>query len=175
MCGENGKMMDKLGISAGSPPRVRGKPASAAHRIACYGITPACAGKTCRFLLPSARYPDHPRMCGENRTASQHFLPVPGSPPRVRGKQRHPARQDADRGITPACAGKTSARRSCSALRRDHPRVCGENALNRNLCASREGSPPRVRGKRRSNLLDTRQDGITPACAGKTPKDWKSL
>ena len=70
--------------------------------------------------------------------------------------------------ITPAHAGKTAwVRNYCSEIS-DHPRACGEN--NSWNCAdnSRNGSPPRMRGKHslyKSTKFATR---ITPAHAGKT-------
>ena len=47
--------------------------------------------------------------------------------------------------------------------------MCGEKC--KLLCNIPEGlgSPPRVRGKAQYRLQDTRQNGITPACAGKRP------
>ena len=50
-------------------------------------------------------------------------------------------------GITPAYAGKRAAANFHLGTTRDHPRVCGEKAFVRSCCASRTGSPPRMRGK----------------------------
>ena len=70
--------------------------------------------------------------------------------------------------ITPACAGKRITVIHYRVNRWDHPRVCGEKCQSRFFCASAEGSPPRVRGKDQIALVDCRQQGITPACAGKS-------
>ena len=54
VCGENWDgdyMADKR---SGSPPRVRGKLLKSQGLPVCYGITPACAGKTCLPHLASA-------------------------------------------------------------------------------------------------------------------------
>ena len=71
-------------------------------------------------------------------------------------------------GITPACAGKSVAAVSFCAFCWDHPRVCGEKESLEILSKMPRGSPPRVRGKDQIALVDCRQQGITPACAGKS-------
>ena len=53
-------------------------------------------------------------------------------------------------------------------VRRDHPRVCGENILRILEQTAGEGSPPRVRGKLPAGRARAVSRGITPACAGKT-------
>ena len=65
-------------------------------------------------------------MCGEKDRLQP---PVPfllGSPPRVRGEVCRLARLQHDRGITPACAGRSSKKLGVRGIREDHPRVCGE-------------------------------------------------
>ena len=47
--------------------------------------------------------------------------------------------------------------------------MCGENGRVQFEPGSLHGSPPRVRGKRRARIIIDRGDGLTPACAGKTP------
>ena len=47
-CGENTKSMEEIAVSLGSPPQVRGKPASALSDRRILRITPAGAGKTSR-------------------------------------------------------------------------------------------------------------------------------
>ena len=51
---------------------------------------------------------------------------------------------------------------------RDHPRVCGENALKSTKSTPITGSPPRMRGKHYSDTMQELCTGITPAYAGKT-------
>ena len=147
-CGENEDPSRVLQTSSGSPPRMRGKPNTDANAAAITRITPAHAGKTrqdCRFV-------------GEKQ----------GSPPRMRGK---PASALSDRRIlriTPAHAGKTEERADISTGYEDHPRACGENAVPRNFCVCRKGSPPRMRGKPSGITGVTTLKRITPAHAGKT-------
>ena len=50
----------------------------------------------------------------------------------------------------------------------DHPRRCGENGYFFPHLAVIIGSPPQVRGKLRGHLATVKQNGITPAGAGKT-------
>ena len=88
----------------------------------------------------------------------------------MRGKagQRHNSR--VDKGITPACAGKSVF--FCGVLQgiKDHPRVCGEKFADSDSVPCGIGSPPRVRGKEMDELVQMLTDRITPACAGKRLK-----
>ena len=92
----------------------------------------------------------------------------------MRGKPVAGSDIDKNEGITPAHAGKTSSVAYRSAPPQDHPRACGENARDVLKLSSKEGSPPRMRGK----PLDSEDlggvSGITPAHAGKTPFRRKS-
>ena len=93
-----------------------------------------------------------------------------GSPPQVRGKLERLHEDCAITGITPAGAGKT---RRCCAHRpkfQDHPRRCGENGLDRRRDPSGIGSPPQVRGKLLEKIGIEKENGITPAGAGKTAR-----
>ena len=70
--------------------------------------------------------------------------------------------------ITPACAGKRVLVAPSSMPSRDHPRVCGEKAVCVRRADVHQGSPPRVRGKVPPLSGFRHDDGITPACAGKS-------
>ena len=91
-----------------------------------------------------------------------------GSSPRVRGKLAGRPELGGDLGLIPACAGKT--RGPPRARRRPwaHPRVCGENTVASLSLTGNAGSSPRVRGKHARRRAGRRQDGLIPACAGKT-------
>ena len=54
----------------------------------------------------------------------------------------------------------------------DHPRMCGEKFSTLRFLAIIEGSPPHVRGKAWFTSLTKTLNGITPACAGKSPKKF---
>ena len=89
-------------------PRVCGENRLAlCFRQRLVGIIPACAGKTHDSKYRSGGNRDHPRVCGENWSRMEYQGDGRGSPPRVRGKPGSGGAQRADRGITPACAGKT--------------------------------------------------------------------
>ena len=142
--------------------------------LACFlqvfetGITPACAGKTYIQQFQFKEYEDHPRVCGKNSSMANITPFKPGSPPRVREKQRIKVTvSHADR-ITPACAGKTAC--SCNRLARsqDHPRMCGKNNSVTGTINFNVGSPPRVREKPEAIICTNFGYGITPASAGKT-------
>ncbi len=70
--------------------------------------------------------------------------------------------------ITPACAGNTRERGRLSCPDRDHPRMCGEYAVNLASQAHKLGSPPHVRGILVLSCNTFCVIRITPACAGNT-------
>ena len=110
-------------------------------------------------------------MCGEKQLCFVLHPPVPGSPPRVRGKAGCLQSLISDTRITPACAGKSDWSAQKGRADRDHPRVCGEKLLASVTLAIRMGSPPRVRGKANASLSSFSCSRITPACAGKRAED----
>ena len=107
VCGENSQQNSSRLCWPGSPPRVRGKHDRWRWISRFCGITPACAGKTLLFPLPSVPCRDHPRVCGENPAERLPQRSAAGSPPRVRGKLTAFSLAPVRTGITPACAGKT--------------------------------------------------------------------
>ena len=129
MGGEKAPAAGHCSTDTGSPPRRRGK-----VRICfCFGeklrITPAWAGKSCGWASCGGLSWDHPRMGGEKMTRRYSSVPVPGSPPRGRGKGAGEPLRLLDGGITPAWAGK-SCQPDCRTSRTwDHPRMGGEKPL----------------------------------------------
>ena len=111
---------------------------------------------------------NHPSRCGENSSAGGAYVRRMGSPPRMRGKLSAVFKCYSRNRITPADAGKTSGLMRLTALRRDHPRGCGENRRRERGEGVYLGSPPRMRGKPGGTLLDWWRRRITPADAGKT-------
>ena len=66
VCGKNASSILQCLRRLGSPPRVREKLCSRRFGGGCWGITPACAGKTViGGRTPQALW-DHPRVCGKN-------------------------------------------------------------------------------------------------------------
>ena len=157
----------RCGCPSGSPPRMRGKGSRLNRvRLACR-ITPAYAGKSTVQGRNAYHGQDHPRVCGEKALPASWRLPVPGSPPRMRGKVSLEDVLYRDRGITPAYAGKRRVRKEWWSIPEDHPRVCGEKCCLQGPYLRRLGSPPRMRGKVPTKTLSEQLDGITPAYAGK--------
>ena len=68
--------------------------------------------------------------------------------------------------ITPACAGNSFPGPVWCKWVKDHPRVCGEQAVDLFCEARVVGSPPRVRGTEARKIAAEHTGGITPACAG---------
>ena len=167
-CGENSPVNNVRTTRGGSPPRMRGKQQVSITTVHSERITPAHAGKTLMLAFSDAARPDHPRACGENRTAFVPSEGCRGSPPRMRGKHSPVLRPVFPRGITPAHAGKTGARTLKRGRAADHPRACGENAIYLAPPAGLLGSPPRMRGKHAVQAWTLDQARITPAHAGKT-------
>ena len=107
VCGEN-LVQDRVRENtAGSSPRVRGKPPYPGSARRSPGLIPACAGKTTYPCESSSAIPAHPRVCGENTRRSAHQSVGQGSSPRVRGKRERADLQAARVRLIPACAGKT--------------------------------------------------------------------
>ena len=166
--GKTGSNTKATKEAQGSPPRMRGKLRCCCHCASPPRITPADAGKTHLhaplLLLPE----DHPRGCGENAIGHEGDQGIKGSPPRMRGKLNNESLGILLGRITPADAGKTSARLSRQTFRLDHPRGCGENTMSPFLYKAVSGSPPRMRGKLNCRVTSSTRIRITPADAGKT-------
>ena len=91
-----------------------------------------------------------------------------GSPPRGRGKGITARPKGLSGRITPAWAGKRLSILGLSKGGEDHPRVGGEKGESQTTALSREGSPPRGRGKDAMTMLEILLKRITPAWAGKS-------
>ena len=112
MCRKNIlKMLSKF-ASVGSLPRVQEKQLQYSINRKNWRITPACAGKTVFLVQMMKHHQDHPRVCGKNIEDVRKSKRVLGSPPRVREKQEFLPAGTRVRGITPACAGKTTTETS---------------------------------------------------------------
>ena len=156
---------------------MRGKVSGNGRRFHRHGITPACAGKRTCTATRRCGNGDHPRVCGEKAATPNVEAFYEGSPPRVRGKEVVLVDFICLRGITPACAGKSHSVTDANASSWDHPRVCGEKALQSSVNCTMEGSPPRMRGKATGPPRSSGPGGITPAYAGKRVEgqyvDWR--
>ena len=132
------------------------------------GITPAYAGKRFPAAVLTVGDQDHPRLCGEKRTALTYWRDLGGSPPPMRGKVQRTLQAGLHDGITPAYAGKRCTVSEFQTITEDHPRLCGEKACFFPLCISELGSPPPMRGKVDPEFTESVTFRITPAYAGKS-------
>ena len=175
ICGEKPQLLLLVMNVWGSPPRARGKGLHhvLVNRLA--GITPACAGKSQYCIDKCMHVWDHPRVRGEKATGPCCSCASWGSPPRARGKALAGLGSSGGKGITPACAGKSTAWRFLPGRWTDHPRVRGEKWPDPDDTFTRSGSPPRARGKVRPGAGRRVQRGITPACAGKRRRSTEGL
>ena len=147
---------------------MRGKLRPICAKLPRSRITPAGAGKTIKNIFYLSDNRDHPRRCGENRNTCGGENICRGSPPQVRGKLPVDLNVIARQRITPAGAGKTRYDPQFLLRAKDHPRRCGENTQPGAEQRLTWGSPPQVRGKRRSYHFPSELVRITPAGAGKT-------
>ena len=138
----------------GPPPRARGELRVAVPAGRHHGTTPACAGRTCPRRCRGPWPRDHPRVRGENGPKVAIEMVVAGPPPRARGELGSPRRVCVRIGTTPACAGRTSSCSSSTRVRRDHPRVRGENNAASTTVTYPTGPPPRARGEHRFELVE---------------------
>ena len=109
-------------------------------------------------------------MCGEYILPGPKPCVLPGSPPHVRGVHSEFQVSRCRPGITPACAGSTGNNQMNGLLHRDHPRMCGEYRRFSFQSILWLGSPPHVRGVLAFDVVKQLSVGITPACAGNTPR-----
>ena len=157
-------------VSQGSPPLARGTARNRLKLDSRSRITPACAGNRQTIDTDDAPSEDHPRLRGEQRGVRSAMATCRGSPPLARGT----ACQDSGRtplpGITPACAGNSQVKFGKQLFHGDHPRLRGEQfiSISSNVCTL--GSPPLARGTGRGLSLSVLPYGITPACAGNSPR-----
>ena len=167
-CGENERLETRVAQRPGSSPRVRGKLARAGDVGEVARLIPARAGKTGRGAGRTKGSTAHPRACGENLEELVAAAVSVGSSPRVRGKPSMKSAAILAHGLIPARAGKTALRRWYRSAPTAHPRACGENYPTVIVTVPRQGSSPRVRGKRGGDDALAAAPGLIPARAGKT-------
>ena len=168
MCGEHRTGRPYFAIVQGSSPHVRGALLHLRVDARDRGIIPACAGSTHHESDGADDERDHPRMCGEHFQTKRARIRLSGSSPHVRGARSGGSSVSLLMGIIPACAGSTKGAFGIQGRHWDHPRMCGEHALNEMKIPREVGSSPHVRGARGSCVVPERVGGIIPACAGST-------
>ena len=98
-----------------------------------------------------------------------------GSSPRMRGTLMLVSGQTAHAGIIPAYAGNTIRSHGTSPTTGDHPRVCGEHQSSDRRQSGLRGSSPRMRGTRQVEDRSPIRQGIIPAYAGNTLRDYSNF
>ena len=106
LCGEKRRYICYQQPKLGSPPPMRGKVILVCNLVPAFRITPAYAGKSTPRETAGRFFVDHPRLCGEKIFSSFSHAPQTGSPPPMRGKVFALQKNEMQRGITPAYAGK---------------------------------------------------------------------
>ena len=106
--GEKSYRRNRVNINRGSPPLARGKDRKTEEKPTCFGITPACAGKSKVNVTGLGDSEDHPRLRGEKRSCLPPGRWCLGSPPLARGKAASSRLLVMLKRITPACAGKSA-------------------------------------------------------------------
>ena len=152
----------------GSSPRMRGARRAAPTRRHGTGIIPADAGSTGDPCCRRMHSQDHPRGCGEHMVWALLMFSGSGSSPRMRGAPGSDRHQDMTDGIIPADAGSTDDKLNQQKCRRDHPRGCGEHALQGRPGLEGRGSSPRMRGALGEPHGRRLARRIIPADAGST-------
>ena len=104
--GEKVPVANPFSRQRGSPPHTRGKEPVPLRHDRLSGITPAHAGKSTVSREATLVVRDHPRTRGEKVSAAIMRAISRGSPPHTRGKAGDPRGFAAEKGITPAHAGK---------------------------------------------------------------------
>ena len=128
-CGKNERTGHEWQRLPGSPPRMREESEYLGGSSTPIRITPAHAGRIRNTLNFSVSLQDHPRACGKNMTLADTAACYLGSPPRMREElyvMRSPPHFTR---ITPAHAGRITARNVKAYCPEDHPRACGKNSL----------------------------------------------
>ena len=127
-CGANFDLATSADATAGSSPRVRGKPVDDEPHRGHARIIPARAGQTEAYVYVCIIHPDHPRACGANVVEVLTWDGTRGSSPRVRGKHLCANASEWRRRIIPARAGQTRSNLARCRVKTDHPRACGANS-----------------------------------------------
>ena len=152
--------------SPGSSPRARGTEDDVPEFRITAGIIPACAGNSSPSTARRHPERDHPRVRGEQLASAFNVEYAKGSSPRARGTACQLIEAHAVVGIIPACAGNRPRPRPARRRWRDHPRVRGEQAIQKSNPGFDPGSSPRARGTAESPCRSASDLRIIPACAG---------
>ena len=156
----------------GSSPRVRGAALAGLRVLPAVGIIPARAGSRGRAPRTRRSTRDHPHVCGEQAPPRWRSRGSSGSSPRVRGADYDALEKHPFDGIIPARAGSSLMEWKMSCLGWDHPRACGEQLHGPEPSLIISGSSPRVRGAAPAPPDALQVQGIIPARAGSSWRQY---
>ena len=146
VCGEQIDTMGSRRCCPGSSPRVRGTVVRERPPVRLERFIPACAGNRREAIIAFSRSTVHPRVCGEQSDQHRYDNGYRGSSPRVRGTAKGRPDWRRHERFIPACAGNRPYCPKRTKRRPVHPRVCGEQFVERIDRLISDGSSPRVRG-----------------------------
>ena len=133
-----------------------------------FGLIPARAGNTTRFLFLPLQPWAHPRSRGEHYPGAMLAYLRRGSSPLARGTLAAVEVAVDNPGLIPARAGNTSTASACSRAWRAHPRSRGEHRVPLRFCCALPGSSPLARGTQTEEDAPLFTPGLIPARAGNT-------
>ena len=168
-CGADIRLCDGTYQDPGSSPRVRGRLGHHPFKVERRGLIPAGAGQTKQPTSCLSGCRAHPSGCGADGIGLNLLWGASGSSPRVRGRLAWADDAPHWLGLIPAGAGQTRPVQYRRPAHGAHPRGCGADAGANVLAVSRQGSSPRVRGRRPGGVDLVEQVGLIPAGAGQTP------
>ena len=131
VCGEQRMVITTPTGKTGSSPRVRGTVLIRAERDVTSRFIPACAGNRTPSTIEPCASSVHPRVCGEQPGIGLRHFPGIGSSPRVRGTGTADITDLKMTRFIPACAGNRVAACRSTRFPAVHPRVCGEQSLQK--------------------------------------------
>ena len=166
--GENDGHVRDGRCDVGSSPLARGKHHEGPDDPHQDRLIPARAGKTPVRPVSALKVAAHPRSRGENLDEHAHDAHARGSSPLARGKRVECCSLLHERGLIPACAGKTHTSPFSPSCGAAHPRSRGENSMLGVSMGASTGSSPLARGKRGRPDERHGSGGLIPARAGKT-------
>ena len=166
--GEDGGPVGDPDAVLGRPPPARGGPAFDGGPLGGERKTPACAGRTRGAACCRRRWPEDPRLRGEDSAQSSNPIGGWGRPPPARGGLKMDWRCRSNLGKTPACAGRTTFPANSSKPNAEDPRLRGEDPPRLTAAQIASGRPPPARGGQALHEHPAALQRKTPACAGRT-------
>ena len=130
-----------------TPPRAWGRLTLFLNVANVTRNTPTCMGKTHEYVVTGDISEKHPHVHGEDPVRGVRAGLLSETPPRAWGRPAKLYQDDAWRGNTPTCMGKTQKPNPHKYMQEKHPHVHGEDETNKRQRASKVETPPRAWGR----------------------------